>query len=158
MNIQTLKVICKLKHLSQSDIARMAGVSRQATSLWFKEPDTVSIHSTHLYKLSCALQVKIDDLMSPLPLIEDKKYVSSLKASLLWDHLYPDFEDFVIALVFKKLRAVARLVEVYGLWEAGALVGNVVWKSFQKYKKYLPPVRRQQCEHLWNLQQNLNLN
>ena len=155
MNMRTLRVICKLKHLSQSDIARMAGVSRQATSLWFKESTTISVQSTHLQKLSYALHIKIDDLMNPLPLIEDKEYVSSLKASLLWDRLYPDFEDFIIALVQKNARATARLVEVYGLFQASTLVGNVVWKNFQKYKKYLPPVRRKQCEQLWNLQQNL---
>ena len=122
--MHTLRVICKLKHLSQSDIARMAGVSRQATSLWFKESTTMSIQSTHLQNLSHALHIKIDDLMNPLPLIEDKEYVSSLKASLLWDHLYPDFEDFIIALVQKNSRATARLVEIYGLFQASTLVGK----------------------------------
>lgn len=37
-----------------------------------------------------------------------------LRASLLWDRLYPDLDDLAVALMASDPRAVGRLVEVYG--------------------------------------------
>jgi len=159
MNMPILKVISKLRHLSQSEIAKMAHVSKQAVSLWFqKEESTINIQSTHLHALAQALHLKVDDLLTPLPLSEDSPDKISLKTSLLWDRLYPTLEDFAVALIQHKLKALSRLVEVYGLFESQSIVGKSIWTLFPKYKKYLPPVRRKQCEALWRLEQNQVLN
>lgn len=158
MNLKTLEIIAKLRNLSQNDIAKKAGVSRQAVSLWFKEKkETINVQSRHLQKLAQELNLRVDDLLQPLPSFADPEYAAQLKTTLLWDHLYPTIEDFAVALVQNKLQALARLVEVYGLFSAHALLGKVVWKLFPKYKKFLPPVRRKQCEQLWLLEQNPNL-
>ena len=159
MHIHTLKVICKLRHLSQSEIAKMAQVSKQAVSLWFQtEKSTLNIQSTHLYALSQALHIKVDDLLKPLPFTKNTSETLSLKTALLWDYLYPSLEDFVIALVQKKTKALSRLIEVYGLFQGEAMLGKSVWALFPRYKKYLPPVRRKQCEALWHLKQNQVVN
>ena len=150
--MHVLKILSKLRHLSQSDLAKMAHISKQAVSLWFqKEKDFINIQSTHLQNLAEALKLNSHDLLKPLPCIKDE-------ASLLWDHLYPSLEDFVIALVQHKPKALSRLVEVYGLFQSQNMMGKIIWTLFPKYKKYLPPIRRKQCEALWHLQQNQNLN
>lgn len=158
MNRKALEIIVKLRGLSQADIAKKAGVSRQAVSLWFKEKkNTINMQSRHLQKLAQELCLPVDDLLKPLPSLEDREYAGRLKATLLWDRLYPTIEDFAVALVELRPQALARLVEVYGLFASNALVGSVIWKGFPKYKKFLPPVRRKQCDQIWLLQQNLNL-
>ncbi|MBI2026985.1 MAG: helix-turn-helix transcriptional regulator [Deltaproteobacteria bacterium] len=151
MNVQTLTIICKLKHLSQSDISRMAGVSRQAVSLWFKPPQMTNIKSNHLESLSRALDVSADSLLKPVAHDKNSQAWKRMNVLLLWDKLYPSLEDFVIALIRSENRALARLVETYGLYTAHNLIGSIVWNKFQKYKKYLPKVRQHQCEQLWNL-------
>ncbi|MBI3018449.1 MAG: helix-turn-helix domain-containing protein [Deltaproteobacteria bacterium] len=159
MNTSVLKVISKLRHLSRSDLAKMAHVSKQAVSLWFqKEETTISVQSKHLQALALALHLKVDDLLTPLPLSKDTPQKTSLTTSLLWDHLYPSLEDFVIALVRHKPRALSRLVEVYGLFQSKNMLGKSIWTLFPKYKKYLPPIRRKQSEQLWHFMQNQILN
>jgi transcriptional regulator with XRE-family HTH domain len=158
MNIKTLEIIAKLKHLSQADIAKKAGISRQAVSLWFKEKKKIAnVQSLHLQKLARELRLSVDDLLKPIPCLDNSEYARQLNATLLWDHLYPTIEDFAIALVENRPQALARLVEVYGLFSANALVGKVVWRRFPQYKKFLTPIRRKQCDHIWLLQRNLNL-
>ena len=156
MNTQVLQIILKLRGLSQSDLARMAQVSRQAASLWFKKEVNINIQSSHLSKLAKALNLKIDDLCDPLPLLEETSQKKELEVSLIWDHLYPSLQDFVIALVQKKPRALSRLVETYGLFQSEKIIGKMVWTKFHEYKKNLPPIKRKQCEQLWNLNQILH--
>ncbi|HBQ21688.1 MAG: hypothetical protein A2Z91_02945 [Deltaproteobacteria bacterium GWA2_38_16] len=169
MNINVLRVISRLRHLSRSELARMAHVSKQAVCLWFqkrgfqkkgfqKDDTTISVQSKHLQSLALALHLKVDDLMTSLPLSQDTPQKTSLTASLLWDHLYPSLEDFVIALVQHKPRALSRLVEVYGLFQSKNMVGKSIWTLFPKYKKYLPPIRQKQSEQLWHLVQDQTLN
>ena len=58
MNINTISVIAGSRAISQSDLARMAGISRQAVSRWFKQggPE-IEVRASHLQKLSQALGV-----------------------------------------------------------------------------------------------------
>lgn len=163
MNIITLKIILKTRGICQSDLAKMAGISRQAVSLWFKSKDDrdhteINVHSKHLQRLSHALHINVDDLLQPLPCLSDTQSMESFRTSLLWDYLYPSVEDFVIALVHRQPRAVGRLVQVCGFFQAEKLMGHTVWKDFPKYKKFIHPVRRKECEQLWHLQKSLNLN
>ena len=162
MDSRTLTLIGMLRGLNQSDFARMAGVSRQAVSLWAKQP-VISLRSKNLRQLSTALGVSLDDLVQPLPILNDEKNAATLQITLLWDRLFPSLESFVIALVQGDLRAVARLVQVYGLYASAKTLresgresggGSPVWKNFHQYKRYLHPARRSQCEKLWTLHES----
>lgn len=161
MNTMTLKIIAKIRQLSQSDLAKMAGVSRQAVSLWFKNSSAqnprINLQARHLENLCHLLKVKMDDLVEPLPCLNNMEYTKTLETTLLWDNLYPGIDDFIISLLRGEPRAIARLVQVWGLFQASNMLGNVVWKNFSRYKKHILPVRRKECEQLWNLQKNLNL-
>ena len=66
----------------------------------------------------------------------------------LWDGLYPDINDFAVALNRNEPKAVARLVEVEGLYRAEKVLGPHVWRQFQDYKRLLHPARRPQLELL----------
>ena len=152
MNINTISVISDSRAISQSGLARMAGISRQAISRWFRQgrPE-IDVRASHLQKLSQALGVSMEELSLPLPCLESPEERSSLGAGLLWDRLYPDVGSFAAALVRGEWRAVARLVEIYGLFLSARMLGRSVWVRFPEYKKRLPPVRRRQLEELWAL-------
>lgn len=160
MDCFALRSLLKLRGLSQSDLARIAGVSRQAVSAWFKngrDNQPINLHSANLQKLCDGLNIRMESLLKPSLLVSDPKKREDLEASLLWDRLFPDLEGFIVALVRKDLRALARLVQVYGLFQAQAVIDPSVWKRFHRYKKNLHPVRREECERIWNLQKNLGL-
>lgn len=156
MNTNTISVIADSRAISQSDLARMAGISRQAVSRWFKQgrPE-IEVHASHLQRLSQALGVSMDELSLPLPCLQSPEERSSLGACFLWDRLYPDVGRFAAALVRGEGRAVARLVEVYGLFLSARMLGRAVWVGFAQYKKYIPPVLRRQLEELWTLSNRL---
>lgn len=156
MNINTISVIAGSRAISQSDLARMAGISRQAVSRWFKQgfPE-VDVRASHLQKLSQALGVSMDELSLPLPCLQSPEERAALSAGLLWDRLYPDVGSFAAALVRGEDRAVARLVEVYGFFLSARMLGRAVWDRFPQYKKYIPPVLRRQLEELWTLSNRL---
>lgn len=156
MNINTISVFAGSRAISQSDLARMAGISRQAVSRWFKQgrPE-IDVRASHLQKLSQALGVSMDELSLPLPCLQSPEERAALCAGLLWDRIYPDIGSFVAALVRGEERAVARLVEVYGLFLSARMLGRAVWVGFAQYKKRLPPVRRRQLEELWALSNRL---
>ena len=155
MNTKFLKILSILRGYSQSDLARMTGISRQAVSLWFKNQSTqANIQSKHLEKLSSALEISLDELVKPLPALENEQNCQNLTTTLLWDKLYPSLESFFAAIINEEPRALARFVEVYGLYGASHNMGACVWKKFNDYKKYIHPIRRQQCEKIWNKEQN----
>ncbi len=73
----------------------------------------------------------------------------TLEVSLLWDHLYPDIDQFALALAAGEPRALARFVQAYGLYAAESALGAVAWQAFPVYKRHIHPVRRRQLETLW---------
>lgn len=150
MFLRNLRVLCQLRGLKQSDLARMAGVSRQAVSLWFRKGHEggVPVRSEHLVRLCLALDMGIDDLMTPLPDTGD------LEASLLWDRLYPNAFALVAAASDGEPRALARLVQVHGLLVSARLFGRKVTKDFHRYKRYIHPTRRGECEQVWKTIEN----
>jgi len=156
MNIDTISVIAGSRRICQSDLARMAGISRQAVSRWFKQgrPE-IEVRASHLQRLSQALGVSMDELSLPLPCLQSPEERSSLGACFLWDRLYPDVGRFAAALVLGEGRAVARLVEIYGFFLSARMLGRAVWVRFPQYKRHLPPVRRRQLEELWALSSRL---
>lgn len=158
MNVSTLSTLMKARGLSQSDLARRAGVTRQAASLWFRsaDPRQVNVQSRHLEKLSQVLAVSMDDLARPLPALADESTKSSLETALLWDRLFPSLDDFAIAVARGEERALARLVQVYGLYAAERMAGRRVWKDFPRYKRHIHPVRRRELERLWDHESSLD--
>ncbi|HLG19385.1 MAG TPA: helix-turn-helix transcriptional regulator [Bdellovibrionota bacterium] len=160
MNLQTLKTLAELRGLNQSDLAKMAGVRRQAVSLWFKgtEPGgDIHLKAQHLYRLAKTLGVSLEVLREPLPMLSEPKEVASLETSLLWDRLYPSLARFSVALLRCESPAIARLVQVYGLFQAAAIAGNRVWTKFPVYKRFIEAVQRKEWERVWKLQKNLGL-
>ena len=153
MDFKTLSIIATLRGLNQSDLAALAGVSRQAVSLWAKQ-SIINLRLKNLQQLAKGLGVSLDDLVQPLPVLNDPKATETLQTGLLWDHLFPSLESFVVALVKGDLRALARLVQVYGLYGGAKTMGPAVWKKFPQYKNLIHPARREQCEKLWMLHEN----
>jgi transcriptional regulator with XRE-family HTH domain len=153
MNSQSLRAIMDLRRLSQSDLARMAGVSRQAVSLWFKaSQDTeLNVRTPHLRKLSDALHIQAEDLLRSLLVLNDDEAVRKYETALLWDRLYPGLVDFSVALVHGEVAALARLVQVFGLYKASKIAGKKIWDRFPQYKKHIRPVRREQIEQIWQV-------
>ncbi|MBN1959982.1 MAG: helix-turn-helix transcriptional regulator, partial [Deltaproteobacteria bacterium] len=68
MEIANLMLFAAAAGLSQSDLARRAGLSRQAISQWLaKGVGFVDVKSSHIKKLALALGISTDDLVMPLP-------------------------------------------------------------------------------------------
>jgi transcriptional regulator with XRE-family HTH domain len=147
VKVRTLKALLKARGWTQAELARRVGVSRQAVSLWF-HGEEANLQGRHLIPLSEALGVSVEDLAKPLPCFEPESH-GQLRASLLWDHVYPDLDDFAVALNAKDPRALGRFVEVYGLFAAEATLGAFVWEDFPNYKRHIHPARRRELETLW---------
>ncbi|MBI5881552.1 MAG: helix-turn-helix domain-containing protein [Elusimicrobia bacterium] len=151
MNRHDLELLVESLSLGQSDLARLAGVSRQAVSLWFKGPDGgMGMRASHLIALSRNLGMSLDELTSPVGL--DEKSEQDMKAELLWDGLYPGLAGFCAALARGEDRALARLVQVYGLYKADAVAGESVWTGFPRYKRHVHPGRREGLEAVWRFE------
>lgn len=147
MHVRTLEALLKIRGLSRAELARRVGISRQAVSLWFRQEE-VNLQSRHLLRLGEVLGVPVEDLAKPLPCFEPET-LGALRATLLWDRLYPDLDDFAVALTTFDPRAIGRFVEVYGLYAAEKTLGASVWQDFPTYKRYIHPARRRELETLW---------
>jgi transcriptional regulator with XRE-family HTH domain len=147
MNVRTLKALLKRKGWSQSELARQVGVSRQAVSLWFQR-DEVNLQSRHLIRLGRVLGSPVEDLTEPLPCFDPEMHART-RTALLWDRLYPDLDDFALALNSGDPRALARFVEVYGLFAAEKTLGPAAWTRFPDYRRLIHPARRRELETLW---------
>lgn len=151
MILQNIEFFSTARQFSQADLARRSGLSRQLISVWLNASSKrLNPTTDSLLKLAQGLGVRIQDLVDPIPLLGNPQERQALETSLLWDRLFPSVEHFLGALLRNDLRAIARLVEVYGMFAAAKIVGLVVWNKFQRYARYLPPLRRKQCEALWN--------
>lgn len=157
MNLTTLKAFAQSRGLNQSDLARAAGVTRQRVSQWLSDDSlnaTVNIRSDHLSHLADELNVSANELLRTLPMIDDSTESRVEATDLLWDRLYPDLIALAIDAGRGRQVAIARLVQVYGLFATARMLGTVVWKKFPTYKKFLHPTRRKELEHVWELHQH----
>lgn len=145
MNTRTLRAHLKAGGWSQAELARRIGVSRQAVSLWFKH-EQASLRGDHLMSIAKALGVSVQTLFEPLPAFGDDH--DRLRTTFLWDRLYPELDDFAVAVNRWEPQAVARLVQVSGLYVAQRLLGRGVWKKFDSYKCHIHPARRTQLKGL----------
>jgi transcriptional regulator with XRE-family HTH domain len=152
VNVRTLEAFLKARGWTRAELARRVGVSRQAVSLWFGG-EKANLQGKHLIRLGEVLGVSVEDLAKPLPCFEPEVH-AQLRATLLWDRLFPDLDDFAVALNAGDSRALGRFVEVYGLYAAEVTVGSIVWSDFPSYKRYIHPTRRHELEMLWDWHEN----
>lgn len=153
MQSRTLSALLQVRKLRQTALAQAAGVTRQAVSIWMKQP-TVNLQTRHLTQLAAALHLRIQDLMEPLPLEPSDQTAQRLRTALLWDHAFKDLDSFAVALVRHDPRALARLTQVFGLYAAAQIAGRCVWILFESYQHLILPARRKECAIVWNLHQN----
>jgi transcriptional regulator with XRE-family HTH domain len=156
MHIQTLKAVATIRNLNQSDLARAAGVSRQRISQWLHHAPVdgfVNIQTKHLMSIAAALGILPGVLLRPLPLLCDEQGLQGETARLLWDKLYPDLTSLLVAALDRQPQALARVVQVYGLFASAKLFGGRVWRDFDTYKQFIHPVRRKELECLWKYRQ-----
>ena len=157
MNLQTLRAMAIAKNWNQSDLAAAAGVSRQRVSQWFHElaPDGfINIQMSHARALAKALDVNIGELVEPWPILADRQRLRRETTRLLWDHLYPDIVSLLTAARDGRKDALARIVQVYGLFGGAKLFGASIWRDFPKFKALIKPARRAELEHLWCYRQS----
>ncbi len=149
---QGLLSLQTLRSLNQSDLARLAGVSRQAVSLWFKDAGAgrIKMSADHLLSLCRGLGISAEDLAADFPAL-DPGQRTRLEATLLWDRLYPTLEDLGIAACAGEPQALGRLVETYGLYASAGMLGPAVWERFTDYRGYIHPARRPGLERIWRL-------
>lgn len=151
--------LLKLRRWTQAHLAQKIGLSRQAVSKWFVSGQQnslkLSLHS--LLKICQVLNLKLGDLAQPIPKMADLDWKERFKVSFLWDRLYSNSDDFLLALYFFEPKAVARYIQVCGLYPSANLLGNRVWTQFNQYKKYVHPTRRNECEKIWQIHQQLSL-
>lgn len=157
MQNQTLKAVATIRKLNQSDLARAAGVSRQRISQWLHDAPAdgfVNIQTKHLLSIAKALGIQPGALLRSLPLLCDEQRLKGETAKLLWDRLYPDLTSLLVAGLERQPQALARVVQVYGLFASAKLFGGRVWRDFDTYKQFIHPVRRKELECLWQYRQS----
>lgn len=154
MNVATLKSYCEMKGLTQAKLAERTGISRQAISSWFKKAEKgpvidVNVYSRNQDSLAVALGISVRELSLPLPVLSDPKHKKSIEVALLWDRLYPSIEKFIAGMTCGQPEALARLVQVYGLFAAEKIAGKLVWVRFPRYKNKIHPAVRRKIEVIW---------
>lgn len=148
MDVRTLEALLKARGLSRAELARRVGVTRQAVSLWFRG-ERAEPRGRHLVRVAEVLGVPVETVTRPLPCLGAAEH-ARLRATLLWDALYPDLDDFAIALRAREPRALARLVEVHGLYGAEKAIGPDAWSRFPDYERFLHTGRRGELRTLWD--------
>ena len=157
--LSVLKAVMARRDHSQADIARAAGVSRQAVSHWFaSEGDFRNVHVATLLKLSDSLEIDPAELLKPLAGMDDPAAVRRLTVEFCWDRAYPDIYRFLAALADAEPRATARFVESRGIYAAAAVLGHRMWDDYAGLRTLLPPVRRAEVDTVWRIHRDLTRN
>jgi transcriptional regulator with XRE-family HTH domain len=152
INVRTLEAFLKARGWSRAELARRVGVSRQAVSVWFRGEEA-NLQGRNLLRVSEVLEVSVDVLAKPLPCFEPEVR-AQLLTTLLWDRLFPDLDDFAVAVNAGDPRALGRFVEVYGLYAAEKTFGETIWREFPNFKRHIHPARRHGLETLWDWHEN----
>lgn len=154
--MSVLKAVMAKNGHRQSDVAKAAGVSRQAVSLWFAaEGDFRNLHVANVLKLSAGLGIAPAELLQPLPGLGSPAEERRLYAEFCWDRTFPDIYRFLAALATGWPRAVARLIESRGIYEAATVLGAQVWDTYPDVRPRLPPARRTVVDAVWKIHHDL---
>ena len=154
--MSVLKAAMAKKGHRQSDVAKAAAVSRQAVSLWFAaQGDFRNVHVANLLNLSAGLGIAPAELLQPLTGLERPGEERRLYAEFCWDRSFPDIYHFLVALAAGRPRAVARLIESRGMYEAAAVLGAQVWRTYPELRHRLPAARRAVVDAVWKIHHDL---
>ena len=146
MYVRNLHLLVMKRGLTQSALARLLCLSRQAVSLWFRsDSGFVNIHTKHLNRLCEVFNVSSHDLLTPFPEMGESRDYETL---FLWDRMYKSLDAFFIALANREWRAIGRLVQVVGLYRSANIMGKTVWNDFNQYSRFIHPGKRKICEAL----------
>lgn len=145
MDTRTLRALLRARGWRPAELARRVGVSRQAVSLWLKR-EHARLRGDHLLKAAEVLGVRAEHLAAPLPGLGPER--ERLAVTLNWDRLYPDLVDLATAAGRGEHPAVARLVEVYGLFATARMLGEWVWEAFPVFERHIHPARRRPLRKL----------
>ena len=155
--MSVLKAVMAKKGYRQADVAKAAVVSRQAVSLWFAaEGDFRNVHVANLLNLGAGLGIAPADFLQPLPGLESPAEERRLYAEFCWDRSFPDLYHFLAALAAGLPRAVARLIESRGIYEAAAVLGTQVWDTYPDLRPRLPAARRTVVDAVWKIHHDLS--
>ena len=155
--MSVLKAAMAKKGYRQSDVARAAAVSRQAVSLWFAaDGDFRNVHVANLLNLGAGLGIAPAELLTPLPGLGEPSGERRLYAEFCWDRSFPDIYRFLVALAAAEPRAVARLIESRGIYEAAAVLGAQVWDAYPELRARLPDARRAVVDAVWKTHHDLS--
>ena len=128
------------QHLLGGKIEQPRG---DAVALWFAgKGDFRNVHVANLLNVSAGLGIAPAELLQPLPGLENTVAERRLNAEFCWDCSYADIYWFLAALAQARPRAVARLIESRGIYEAAAVVGIRVWRMYPTLRQRLPAARR----------------
>lgn len=152
MTSSALLALMLSRGMNQADIARLAGVTRQAVSLWLRLPKgaIVDMKVSHLLNLSRGTGLSLDELTAPWPALGPEE--EALAAELLWDRAYASLLEFALALAREDDKALARLAHAYGLYRGARIAGDAAWGRFPQYKRHLQPQRREGLERVWRFE------
>lgn len=152
MKSENLKIFASLAGFNASDIARLANVSRQMASQWLScQKDHYKVSADKVMRLARGLGVSYESLLEPLC---DPTLIETTRHQYLWDNLYPSVSAFVVGVLLREEKALARMAEVYGFEEAEKLVGRDAIDLFPRYKMRIHSTRKKELESIWkNLSQ-----
>ena len=154
--MSVLKTAMAKRGYRRSDVAKAAAVSRQAVSLWFSgHGDFRNLHVANLMSLGAGLGIAPAELLQPLPGLGDPVEERRLYAEFCWDRSFPDIFRFLVALADLQPRAVARLIECRGIYEAAEALGAQVWRGYPEFRRLLPPARRTVVDAVWKIHHDL---
>lgn len=155
--MSVLKAAMAKSGYRQADVAKAAAVSRQAVSLWFAaDGDFRNVHVANLLNLSAGLGIAPAELLQPLLGLEGRAEERRLYAEFCWDRSFPDIYRFLAALAAGQPRAVARLIESRGIYEAAAVLGLQVWDAYPDLRSRLPAARRAVVDAVWKIHRDLS--
>ena len=159
MNVDTLFTLMKIRSMKAAELARQAGVSRQALSAWRRRASeqgkpNIDVLSTTQDRIAEVLGVRSEELSRSIGVLATTKQRKIIETNLLWDKMFPNVEVFAVAVVKGELNALGRLVQTYGLYDAAKMAGRQIWQKFPLYKSRLHPGYRKQAEVVWTLEQN----
>jgi transcriptional regulator with XRE-family HTH domain len=154
----TLFIYMTLNNLNANRLAKAAGLTRQAISKWFtSNQNLIKADWQSVIKISKVLNVQPSKLLEDPFEALDRKKRKEIEILLLWDHLFDSLESFIVAMMQKDPRAVARYIHVFGILNAEKIWGKWVFKKFSDYAVYIHPARRKELSALCMKLQDLKL-
>lgn len=146
MYLQHVINLMSLNGINGAQLARRCHVSRAAVTKWFSTSENfINVETKTARTIAQVLGVPLSQLFEPIAIL------SQFYTAFLWDSLYPSMEKLIVAIMRGDAVAMARFVQVAGLFKAEAVFGKKIIVSFPKYKHHIKPARRKSLETLWPL-------